>query len=744
MRLPFRFHVGHTVVLKDDHGREQKHYVREIKAQGWMFEPYAREGERIYFSGEAVRRAYLAARMRYEPWDDDVIPAARRRRLRASFMAQPIGARRTAVRRLAMVRACEKATAGGISKGQALLTVPAKVLSERGDEWHREDVETARDAFRKREEAGLLRDGEHFAEPARVKAPCERTAWGWMAHYVESGRSVNSLLDDHESKGRRESQLTPAQDEELRIFFKDHVRPGGGFVFAAAYKTMSETLEGKKIPGVGRRTFKRRLEREYDRRGMARLESGRRAARRVGSVSGRPETPDWPLHQTESDHVLLNIRVVDEATGIDLGRPWLSVIRDRLTGEPTGLHTSFLSPSWATFSRVLAHSMWPKDLSDYPDVKGSWLAEGVLDECYTDRGMDYISNASRWAGAEMRFEVLNLPGFSPWLKGGLERWNREAKAEILTFRDGITSFKDPEYRGLRYPTMSLRELNAGLLKWVVDDYVSEGQDRFDGMSRNEVWLEHLDRHGPPRPVNDFDSFRRMQMVPERRTIQNRGVEVGGFFFRDELGELGELRRRHNGPEDYLILIDPWDTGYIELLDGSRWLLLLNEDDSLNGVSRYRSEFYWDHAAKANPGKRLTVDDFRRSREVVDADAERVLAIGRSMNRRGSQNLLGRFLDLGRFMTPIPQRPVRFASPPVEIPGMVERNGVLRPAGRPDPTAGAPAGGAAIVVETAAGASLGIGEASGEAVGQPGDGGGPGGMFARLAAGARTRSLQIGA
>lgn len=747
MALPFKFQLGHTLVLKDDHGREQKHYVREIRADGWMLEPYAREGERVYFAGETVRRAYLAARMRYEPWDDDAIPAARRRRLRESFVAQPLSARRTAVRRLAIVKGCERATADGMAKGTALRSVPATVIAERGAAWHAEDVEEARALFRERERKGLLTDGEHFVEPPRTKAPCERTVWGWMTRFAESGRSVNSLLDDSASKGRRESQLSPEQDEQLAIFLKDHVKPGGGFTLAAAFKRLNEVLEGKSIRPIGRRTFKRRLQREHDRRGMVRLEHGRRAARRVGSVSERPQMPLWPLHKVESDHVLLNINVKHGPTGINLGRPWLSVLRDLYTGEPTGLHTSFLSPSWATLSRALAHSMWPKDLSGHPEIKNSWLAEGVLDECSTDRGIDYISHAGRWASAEMGFEILNLPGYSPWLKGSLERWNREVKAEIMTFRDGVTSFGDPEYRGRRNPTMDLAELNGGLLKWVVDDYVSEAQEARGGMSRNDVWLEALDGHGPPRPVHDFDRYRRMQMVPRRRSIQNRGVEFGGFFFRDEHGELAEIRKRHDGPTRFMILVDPWDTGYIELLDGTRWLLLLNEDPTLGGVSRYRSEFYWNHAMQANPGRRLTIDDFRRSREVVDDDAGRVLAIGRALNRRGSQNLLGRFLELGAFMTPVPLRPVRFAPPPVEIPGMIERGGVLRPADRPEPTLAALLGDSAFAPPPIPGArsdprdgrqsSAVPARPAGRAIDTEN-------VFERLAAGARARSLEIGA
>jgi putative transposase len=747
MALPFKFHVGHTVVLIDDYGREARHYVREIKSDGWMFEPCGREGERLYHSGEAIRRQYLAARMRYEPWDDDAIPAARRRRLRESFSAQPRAIRVVAVRRLAILRACERAISNGMGVCATLDEVPTEVVAERLSAWQAEDTEAAKKIYDARELKGLLRAGEYFVAPKPFKAPCARTVWGWMQRYVESGRSINSLLDNHAGKGRRESQLSQAQDKELDTFFRDHVKKGG-FERAAAFKQLGKILDGKGIPKIGRKTFNRRLKREHDRKGIAQLRTGVRASRRVGEISSRGPSPLFPLHQVEADHTLLNIKVVDDETGIDLGRPWLSVFKDRHSTVPLGLHQSFLAPSWATLSRAMAHSMWPKDLSGFPNVKNEWLAEGIFDEAYTDRGMDFISKAGRWAAAEMRCEILNLPGFSPWLKGSLERWNRDIKAEIMTYRDGITSFADPQYHGRNLPTVKVSELKAGLLEWIVDDYLCNNHSGRGGVPPNEIWREALDWHGPPRPVEDFDRFRRMTMIPKVRTIQNRGVEFDGFFYRDRDGELAELRKSHDAPREYRILVDPWDSGYIELLAGNRWLVLLNEYHELDGVSRYRSEFYWKHASEAHAGRQLTVDDFLRSREAVDADAQRVLALGKRLNKRGSQNALGRFLDLGQFITPVPLRQVRFRDPPVALPGLVERGGIIRPAARPDPTPAqaiysatnsggvvAPTPISPIAASTLV-APQGSSGAEGGAPGETTD------IFARLAAGAKARAREL--
>ena len=184
-------------------------------------------------------------------------------------------------------------------------------------------------------------------------------------------------------------------------------------------------------------------------------------------------------------------------------------------------------------------------------------------------------------------------------------------------------------------------------------------------------------------------FRRMTMVPKRRSIQTgRGVELDGYFFNDLEGRLARAKTDYPAP-DYPILFDPWDMGYIELQAGNEWILLLNTQPELSGISRYRSERYWDDAKERATGKRIGIDDFLRSRERLDNDAERVLAIGKRINRHGSsQNALGKFREQGDFITPVPLRDLRFEQPPVEIEGWIESGGILRPQ---QPTIACPGG-----------------------------------------------------
>lgn len=688
MSVPFKFSVGHTVVLTDDYGRESKFLVREIRSDGWMFEPYtsrgsSREtsGERKYVSGDFVLRHYQKGRFRYECWDENVIPAALERRLKLEFSEQPLAAQLKALRRRRIVLACEKAVKSGQTREVAYVTIPAKVIEEEGGEWLAEDTHREREKFDERVRKARTKPGEIFKAPSRFKVPCKRTVWTWTKSFVVGSRFVNALLDNHKGKNIGKSYLTADQDRELESYFSAHVRSVGGFDATAGWKELDRTLKRKGIKPISRRTFNRRLARRFNEVQLRKARLGAKATRRAGKISDAGPVPDWPLQQVEIDHVLLGVNCIDDATGMNFGLVWLSVCRDRLTGTPTGLHMSSLSPSWGTASRAMAHSMWLKDLSEFPELANAWLAHGIFDELYTDRGMEFLSEAGRIAAAQMKFDMLALPGFAPFLKGGIENWNKQVNLQVLSYQDGINAVNDPLLRQNQYPSMKRSVLRRSLIEWLVDEHLVSGSAGLtNGVSHNEAWLFGLEQHGPPRPIEDMVRFRRMTMVPDWRSIQDsKGVEVDGYFFKDLEGRLAQLKKDHPAPK-YQIMIDPWDMGYIELLAGGEWHLLLNTEPSLSGITRYRSEFYWEEAKQRAPSnQRLSIDDLLRAKDYVDDDADRVLALGKSINRHGgSQNSLGRFLELGEFFTPVPLRDLRYEPLPVEVEGWTSDGGILRP------------------------------------------------------------------
>ncbi|RYG86740.1 MAG: hypothetical protein EON59_09270 [Alphaproteobacteria bacterium] len=388
MAVPLKFEIGHTVRLIDVHGREFKYYVRKVSADGWMFEPYDRPGELEFHSGESVFEVYFAGRLRYDGFDPAGITEARRAAMEIAYENHRPERRLRAERRLVFVRAIEKAMRSGDRKGVALVDAPKDVVKWRGDEWRREDQKRLDDAFAGRVAKGLTAPGDCAKIAKLMKVPCERTLWTWIKDYVAAGRSVVGLVPG--AVGNHGSHLTADSEAAIQDFIEQHVSADELLRLGAAYKRYFKQEQKEKRTPAGRAAFIRRARAHLGGKRIDALTHGKRGARRLHAVSQAVEEPFWVNQQSEVDHVLFNVNLVDDASGVVLGRPWMSVVRERISGAPKGVHLSFLAPSWPTLSRALAHSVWPKDLSGYPDVTGDWPQHGISDEIITDRGMDMI------------------------------------------------------------------------------------------------------------------------------------------------------------------------------------------------------------------------------------------------------------------------------------------------------------------------------------------------------------------
>jgi putative transposase len=84
---------------------------------------------------------------------------------------------------------------------------------------------------------------------------------------------------------------------------------------------------------------------------LATARDGKRAAYKYQLLNRSRPNPnhgDWPMHVAHIDHTRADLEIVDEDTGKNLGRPWLSLMIDSCTREVLAYDLSFDSPSAAT------------------------------------------------------------------------------------------------------------------------------------------------------------------------------------------------------------------------------------------------------------------------------------------------------------------------------------------------------------------------------------------------------------
>ena len=413
--------------------------------------------------------------------------------------------------------------------------------------------------------------------------------------------------------------------------------------------------------------------RRYDHLSAAKkmkAQSGSRNAHVAFGTFDEATPPPFLLNQVEVDHSFINMFVREDVSGRLLGRPWITAIRDRKTKVILGLHVSFLPPSWMTLSRAIAHAIWPKDLSSYPELRFGWDFHGVFDWLVTDRGVEFLGDGLRSSGRIIGFEIGNLRGFSPWLKGGLERWFRTMKGGIFSYREGTSAWRVLKHFDGRASTrMTYSELKSELIKWVVEEYHPKTHGSI-GMSPADRWGMEVSSHGPPRPVGDFQDLRRLFCRLERRTIQSFGIEIDGLVFNSPV--LEELRgRRGVTGEKWDIMVDPFDLRSVFLIDP---LMGATEDtwreipctrqDLAANVTQHQHELHKMIARLTAPGEMITETMLLRARDRADAFLSE-LASGRQ--RTGTAARLARYREDGAFLTP-----VRISAPSsFEVEGTVD-------------------------------------------------------------------------
>jgi putative transposase len=186
--------------------------------------------------------------------------------------------------------------------------------------------------------------------------------------------------------------------------------------------------------------------------------------------------PTRPLEQAEIDSTVLDVNVIDSERNMVLGRPWLTVVLDRCTRAVLGVLITFHPPSAHTLMRALRNAIRPKDdlLASYPNIRGRWPCYGKPKAIVVDNGMEYHSRSLTEACKQLQIDIIYCPVRKPRYKGRVERWFGRLSTQHLHKIPGTTFSNSKErgdYEAEKKAVMTLADLRASILKWIVDDYM---------------------------------------------------------------------------------------------------------------------------------------------------------------------------------------------------------------------------------------------------------------------------------
>jgi putative transposase len=405
------------------------------------------------------------------------------------------------------------------------------------------------------------------------KAPNPVTVLRWKKKYTQAGRDIRSLIDRSDRKGNKskryadetEAFVTQAIDLVYLKVERGTIQATLDRASALINRENKLRPEAIQLQIPTRRLVKRMISAlpAYDRYAAR---HGRVAATRHFRTVIAHRTTEAPLERAEMDHTQLDKMVIDDDTGMPLGRPWLTGCLDDYTRNALGIHVSFEPPSHFTVARCLKHAFLPKVRlrQDYPAIKNDWMAHGVMRELVIDNGAEFHSESLENACYSLGIELHYSARKTPWFKGKIERWNGTVNRETAHGTPGTTFqniFEKSEYDPVKHAVIRYSVFKEIIHTWVADVY-HQRPHRTLKIPPALMWERSISQDAITVP-DDLAKLDAILGRNEVRRLTHKGIELYGLLYNSP--ELTTLRRNLGDKLEVEIRVDAADIGKIIVL-----------------------------------------------------------------------------------------------------------------------------------------------------------------------------------
>lgn len=440
------------------------------------------------------------------------------------------------------------------------------------------------------------------------KCPDRSSVLRWRRKFRDSGGDIASLIERARRKGNRNSRFPEAVLEIVReAVDKEYMVPERGTIQdaldAAMIMVRSENrllAESARLPLPTRRLVTRIIEEipAYDRH-AARY--GRDSANNAfRSVTGF-RVVDAPLQRAEMDHTPLDLFVIDDDSGMPLGRPYLTTCIDSHSRCVLGIVVGFEPPSYLTVAQCLKHAILPKAglRESQPSLKHDWVSYGIPQELTVDNGSEFHSLSLEHGCLRLGIEIHYAPRRNGAFKGKIERFQKTMNEEIAHGVPGTTFsniFEKEDYDPARQAVIGFSRFKEILNIWIVDVY-HQRPHRALGAPPAAVWASSISPEDIPLPENPEALDVILGRVETGRRLSHKGIELDGLFYNSP--ELTAIRRKLGTNLTVDLRIDDSDLGRIAVLlpkgEGYVFARALNASYA-NGLTR------WQHKVCRRYGK----------------------------------------------------------------------------------------------------------------------------------------------
>jgi putative transposase len=181
-----------------------------------------------------------------------------------------------------------------------------------------------------------------------------------------------------------------------------------------------------------------------------------------------------PLHIVEIDHTELDMDVIDEESGANLGRPWITLGIDVYTRMVWCMHVSFDHPSADKVRKAIQHGIFFKNAKEKYNTLYEWDIYGIPGIIYLDNGPEFKNaGVKRMIDETLKSQVMYRPVSTPRYGGTIERLFRTINQEFI-HRIAGTRKSNPtdlgEYDAEKEAIFTLDNIIELLTRYITDVY----------------------------------------------------------------------------------------------------------------------------------------------------------------------------------------------------------------------------------------------------------------------------------
>lgn len=403
-----------------------------------------------------------------------------------------------------------------------------------------------------------------------------RTLSRWVKQFQQAealyGCGYVGLLPLTAQRGNRTPKAPIEATELLDTFIAQHFETPRQAPAASVYRAYVRACDQKNITPLSIRRFYQRIKQRSGPDATAKRQGTKAAYQQQPWVweltKNTPRHGDRPLAIAHIDHTQLDIELCSQATGRNLGRPWLTLLIDAYSRRILAVYLTFDAPSYRSCMMVLRICV--QRFGRFPQA------------LVVDGGKEFHSVYFDTLLARYHCIKKTRPAAQPRFGSVIERLFGTTNTELVFNLLGntqaaklgrqMTKAIDPK----RQAVWTLADLYAYLMEWAYQVYDQSSHQAL-GMTPREAYIRGIQQTGERehRRIPYSEDFL-MMTRPSTRTgvvlVQpGRGIKINYLYYWSDAFRHPEVERT-KVPVRY----DPFDIGIAYAYVQGRWVKCISQ------------------------------------------------------------------------------------------------------------------------------------------------------------------------